>query len=154
MSFCCANFLLLKQFLFLIINLNGFSFKYFKILKSKQTNKYGIGGLKHINSGLVLMQQAVYEFFLRAKVAIFLTTKQNKLKGDLFYGFLLLFSALLACILRRFASIKMRHSFDGAIGLAIAWIVSGRMLFCSLLLVLAHLLMFRCIGKSRFVMLI
>nr|CAD2180641.1 unnamed protein product [Meloidogyne enterolobii] len=71
-------------------------------------------------------------------------------KGDLFYGFLLLFSSILAFLLRHFGSFGTRRKLDGFLGFGITFFVAGRMLFCSLIVVVVHLVMFRCIKNPRF----
>uniref|UniRef100_A0A1I8BAM4 Lysophospholipid acyltransferase 7 n=1 Tax=Meloidogyne hapla TaxID=6305 RepID=A0A1I8BAM4_MELHA len=60
--------------------------------------------------------------------------------GDFFYGFLLLISSILALLLRHFGSLNTRRKLDGLLGFGITLFVAGRLLFCSLIIVVVHLL--------------
>ena len=80
--------------------------------------------------------------------------------GDLVYAGILLTSALLALGLRRFCRPNTAngrfywHHFDGLIGLIFVVTVTGRMAICSMAIVFAHLVLFRCVKDTRFILLL
>lgn len=80
--------------------------------------------------------QQITDFFYRAK-------------GDFFYGFLLLISSILALLLRHFGSLNTRRKLDGLLGFGITLFVAGRLLFCSLIIVVVHLVIFRFIKNPK-----
>ena len=72
-----------------------------------------------------------------------------RIEGDLIYGLLLLFCAGIATVLRKRTSLAFRRQYEGIIGVLITILVSRSLLFYSLIIVCAHLILYRYVRNPR-----
>uniref|UniRef100_A0AC35G0I3 Lysophospholipid acyltransferase 7 n=1 Tax=Panagrolaimus sp. PS1159 TaxID=55785 RepID=A0AC35G0I3_9BILA len=72
-----------------------------------------------------------------------------KIEGDLIYGLLLLFCAGIATFLRKRTSLAFRRQYEGFIGVLITILVSRTLLLYSLVVVCAHLAIYKYVKNPR-----
>jgi hypothetical protein len=75
----------------------------------------------------------------------------ENIRGDLKYATLLIVCVFISTISRHFVSASIRIKLDGVIGLLINLYVSRWMVFYSLIIVLAHLILYKAVKDQKLV---
>lgn len=77
-----------------------------------------------------------------------------KIRGDLLFAAILIVCLLFSLVLRQFAPFllskwKAVRTLDGLLGFLLVLIVTREMVFCSLVIVLAHLILYKKIKSPK-----